>query len=87
MKLNEVEIAIKAVNNNKSSSHDNLINEYFKVSADTLSSHLADIFNIILDSGHFSESWSKGVIVPVFKKRRLNLSRKLSRNTINKLFE
>ena len=70
--VNEVEIAIKALNNNKASSHDKLINEYFKASADILSSHLADIFNIILDSGHFPESWSKGVIVPVFKKGDIN---------------
>ena len=67
--MNEVEIAIKALNNNKASSHDNLINEYFKASADILSSHLAHIFNIILGSGRFPDSWSKGVIVPVFKKK------------------
>ena len=48
---------------------DNLINEYFIECYDILSSHLVDIFNAILDTGHFPAEWSCGVIVPIFKKK------------------
>ena len=48
------------------------MNEYFIESFDILGSHLADIFNSILDSGHFPELWTKGVLVSIFKKNDPN---------------
>ena len=65
----EVLSAIKRLSKNKSvSPSDNLLNEYLIESSDILSGHLTDMFNIIFNSGHFPTSWSKGYIVPIFKK-------------------
>ncbi|XP_053405174.1 uncharacterized protein LOC128558910 [Mercenaria mercenaria] len=65
----EVRDAVKRLNRNKASCpSDNLLNEYFIVSIDILVGHLTDMFNIVLDLGHFPESWSYGYIVPIYKK-------------------
>lgn len=45
-----------------------MLNEYFLETGDILASHIVDIFNVILNSGNFPESWTKGFIVPVYKK-------------------
>ena len=66
--LSELESVIHKLKRNKAYGNDMLINEYFIECFDILSSHLLDMFNKILDSGHFPLKWSEGVIVPVFKK-------------------
>ena len=43
-------------------------NEYFIECIDVLAGHICDIFNKILDSGHFPEKWCEGIIVPIYKK-------------------
>ena len=52
----------------KSPGSDNLLNEYFLESADIICSHLTDLFNGIFTSGKLPESWTEGIIIPVFKK-------------------
>ena len=64
----EVTNAIKSLKNSKSPGLDNILNEYFLEAGDILIGHLTDIFNGIFNSGVFPESWSKGIIVPVYKK-------------------
>lgn len=64
----EVQKAIKRLKRNKTSGIDLLINEYFISCCDILASHIVDLFNAVLNTGRFPRSWSKGVIVPVFKK-------------------
>ena len=64
----EVKTAIKSLKHSKSPGEDNILNEYFIEAGDILLSHLTDIFNGIFNSGVFPESWSKGIIIPVFKK-------------------
>lgn len=64
----ELSSVVKKLKNNKASGNDLLLNEYFIESVDILSAHLVDLFNAILNSGHFPLEWSKGIIVPVFKK-------------------
>ena len=61
---------IKSLKHSKSPGEDtcNVLNEYFIEAGDILLGHLTDIFNGIFNSGIFPESWSKGIIVPVFKK-------------------
>ena len=68
----EISAVIRNLKRNKSVAGDNLLNEYFIESFDILGSHLVDIFNAILDSGHFPELWTKGVLVPIFKKNDPN---------------
>ena len=64
----EVKTAIKSLKNSKSPGEDNILNEYFIEAGDILISHITDIFNGIFNTGVFPESWSKGIIVPVYKK-------------------
>ena len=64
----EVKSAIKSLKNSKSPGEDNILNEYFIEAGDILISHITDIFNGIFNTGVFPESWSKGIIVPVYKK-------------------
>ena len=46
---------------------DLLLNEYFIETFDMLGSHFY-ILNAILDTGMYHEIWTKGTIVPIFKK-------------------
>lgn len=66
--LNEVQAAIKSLNCDKACGSDEMINEYFIESADILSAHITDLFNVILSHGHFPSAWMEGLIIPVFKK-------------------
>ena len=64
----EVQACIKKLKRDKSSGSDNILNEYFLEAGDILLSHLTELFNLVLDSCHFPESWSDGIIIPLFKK-------------------
>ena len=66
--VEEVKAAIKSLKREKAPGSDNLLNEYFLETADIICSHLTDLFNGIFASGKFPESWTEGIIVPVFKK-------------------
>jgi len=70
--VQEIESVISTLKRQKAFAGDMLINEYFIESMDILASHLVDIFNAILNSGYFPSNWSKGIIVPVFKKDNPN---------------
>ena len=70
--LSEVKKAIKKLNSNKSNAEDCLINEMFIHSIDILAPTLCRLFNTIFNSGIFPETWSKGCVVPVFKKGNIN---------------
>ena len=64
----EIQDVIQNLKRNKAFAGDQLSNEYFIESCDILLGHLVDLFNGILNSGHFPAQWSKGIIVPLFKK-------------------
>jgi hypothetical protein len=64
----EIESAIRSLKRNKVCAGDQLLNEYFIESCDILSSHLADVFNTILNCGFFPDQWSEGIVVPLLKK-------------------
>ena len=50
----EVQACIKKLKRDKSCGSDSLLNEYFLEAGDILLSHLTELFNVILDSGHLS---------------------------------
>lgn len=66
---NEVTNAIKQLHNNKSSGEDNIKNEHIKFTADKMIPIYTKLFNIIFDTAIIPESWSVGVIKPIFKNK------------------
>ena len=65
--VSEIRCAVKSLKRNKTPGNDQLLNEYFVECIDILASHLCDIFNGILNSGHYPASWMEGLIIPLHK--------------------
>ena len=63
----EIRTAVFEQKKSKSSGTDNLISEVSKNSFDIIYPFLLSLFNKLLDSGIFPESWGEGIIVPIFK--------------------
>ena len=66
--ISEVRTVIRTLKHNKAAGSDGLLNEYFIESTDILISYITDIFNYVLSSGYFSESWTEGIIIPLLEK-------------------
>ena len=66
--LDEIVAASKRLGNNKACSLDCIIYEYFKECMDILGKPLEIMFNYTLNSNTFPNSWSVGVIKPLYKK-------------------
>ena len=66
--LDEIKNNVQSLKRNKSFGSDLLLNEYFMETFDVLGGHLLDIFNAILYTGIYPEIWTKGTIIPIFKK-------------------
>ena len=64
----EITKSILQLKNGKSAGPDYFINEIFKNSNDTILSYICELFNSILDAGHFPSCWSEGYIIPLHKK-------------------
>ncbi|MCW4343991.1 MAG: reverse transcriptase family protein [Candidatus Thiodiazotropha endolucinida] len=64
----EVRAAIKQLNNNKSAGLDNIKNEHIKYTACHTIPIYTKLFNLIFDTAIIPESWSVGVIKPIYKK-------------------
>ena len=72
--LDELERAMKNLNNNKSPGSDNIINEFLKYNTPLMKQALLCIFNNIFKKGYFPEAWTVGLITPIYKKRRFEFS-------------
>ena len=70
--LDELERAMKNLNNNKSPGSDNIINEFLKYNTPLFKQALLCIFNKIFKKGYFPEAWTVGLITPIHKKGDLN---------------
>ena len=66
---NKILAAIKSLKNNKSSGLDNIVNEHLKSTIQVMIPIYKKLFNMILDTGIVPESWSCGVIKPIFKNK------------------
>ena len=66
---NEILSATKLLKNNKSSGLDNILNEYIKSTIHVMIPIYKKLFNLILDTGIVPESWTCGVIKPIFKNK------------------
>ena len=66
--VNEIMEACKKLKNNKSSAYDMIKNEMLRSALPSIKKTIAKIFNILLKSGQFPESWKEGIIVPIYKQ-------------------
>jgi hypothetical protein len=65
----EIKSVVKTLKNNKSPGEDLIINEFIKCTIDIMCPVYRKLFNIVLKSGIIPESWTKGIIIPIFKKK------------------
>ena len=88
--INEIKKCIKKLKMGKSTGPDFISNEIIKHSNVVTCKALAKLFNLILDSGKYPDSWRKSFIILIFKsgdKTDLNNYRGISlQNGIAKLF-
>lgn len=64
----DVARGLKSLKREKAYAGDCILNEYFINAGDILLSHLTHLFNIVLDTGYFPDEWSRGFIVPLYKR-------------------
>ena len=67
--LDELSKGIKSLKNNKATGPDQIYNEEIKATFEIMKNFYLKLFNGILDSGIFPDSWAEGLIVPIYKKR------------------
>ena len=60
--------AVQCLKNGKSGGPDLLINEFIKYGINSLLHYFHVLFNKILDTGYFPDSWGDGFIIPLHKK-------------------
>ena len=65
---NEIIETISQLNRNKSSGCDNISPDFFIDAKEFIAPFLVKIFNKIFETGTYPEMWTKGIIVPIFKK-------------------
>ena len=63
----EVKQSIKRLKNKKAAGLDRIRNEMLKSGAQYLTTSLTKLFNFILNKGSYPDSWSTGLISPIFK--------------------
>ena len=64
----EISNGIKLLKMNKAVGLDAISNEMIKCASGTLNSHLCKLFNLVIDSECYPTAWSKGYIIPLYKK-------------------
>ena len=63
----EIKKAIKDLKPGKSSGEDLLLNEFYLHGKEILLPYLHKLFNYVFDQGIFPDSWSEGILVPLYK--------------------
>ena len=65
----ELRFIMKKLKNGKAGGVDQIINEFIKNSPPSMLTLICSYFNLILDIGMVPESWTVGLIVPIFKNK------------------
>ena len=64
----EILNACKNLKNNKTSAYDMIKNEMLKSALPSIINTVVKIFNVLLSTGQFPESWTEGIIIPLHKQ-------------------
>lgn len=67
--IEEIQNAIKCLKNNKACGFDSVLNEHIKSTCNTLCPLYEKMFNIVLNTGILPESWTLGLIKPIYKQK------------------
>ena len=65
----EIKESIARLKNNKACGTDSIANEYIKSSSNLLMPMYVKLFNLIYNSGIIPQSWTSGIIKPIYKKK------------------
>jgi hypothetical protein len=65
----EILCAVKNLKNNKASGYDNIVNEHIKHTIHMMMPIYCKLFNLILNTGKIPNSWSEGIILPIYKNK------------------
>jgi len=72
LSIDEVIKVISSMSRHKSSDLTGNVADFFIDCKDFIAPYLVHIFNYIFNTGSYPESWTKGAIVPIFKKGEKN---------------
>jgi hypothetical protein len=61
----EIKSVVQKLKSGKSAGGDNILNEYIKYTLDDMLAIYVLSFNVILDKGIISESWTEGIMIPI----------------------
>ena len=61
--------AIKSLKNNKSCGTDLILNEFLKCASGKMLNVFCKLFNIVFESGIVPNSWTEGIICPIYKNK------------------
>ena len=67
--VEEIYLRVRDLKNGKACSTDNILNEFIKSTFEEMKYVYVDLFNQILNSGQIPESWTIGMIVPIYKNK------------------
>ena len=67
--VKEIEENVKKLKNNKACDIDSILNEHIKSSIHIMGPLYEKLFNLILDTGIVPETWTRGVIKPIYKQK------------------
>ena len=65
----EIEKTVRKLKNNKSNGADDILNEHIKSTLPRMIDIYTKLFNIVLNSGIIPESWTYGIINPIYKNK------------------
>ena len=67
--VEEIFACVKTLKNGKACSTDRILNEFIKSTFDKMKQIYVELFNRILNEGQIPESWTIGMIVPIYKNK------------------
>ena len=66
--VSEIEHAISHIKRGKAGGDDQILSEFIYYGKQNLTRVLVDLFNMLYSTGYYPESWTTGIIVPIYKK-------------------